>query len=89
MYVIVKNNDVSKAFRLLKRKLHNEGVLKELHSRRAFTSNCENKRAALKAAKLRWVKKRAKLEQQFVREERNQIRNNKRKRQQNRKPRNR
>ena len=89
MKVTVRDNDVGKASRLLKRKLHNEGVLKELHSRRAFTSNGENKRAALKAAKMRWAKKRAKLEQQFVREERNQIRNNKRKRQQNRKPRNR
>jgi len=29
MKIIVKNNDVSKAYKLLNRKLHDEGVLKE------------------------------------------------------------
>ena len=38
MYVIVRDNDVSKAIRLLKRKLHNEGVLKEVRDRKAFVS---------------------------------------------------
>jgi small subunit ribosomal protein S21 len=88
MYVIVRDNDVSKAAKLLKRKLHNEGVLKEVRDRRAFVSKGEQKRAADKAGKYRWIRKRQKLEQQFVREERNQLRNNKNKRrqQQNKKP---
>lgn len=30
MTIIVKNNDVVKAFKLLNRKLHDEGVLKEV-----------------------------------------------------------
>jgi small subunit ribosomal protein S21 len=88
MYVIVRDNDVSKAAKLLKRKLHNEGVLKEVRDRRAFVSKGEQKRAADKAGRYRWIRKRQKLEQQFVREERNQLRNNKNKRrqQQNKKP---
>ena len=88
MYVIVRDNDVSKAAKLLKRKLHNEGVLKEVRDRRAFVSKGEQKRAADKAGRYRWLRKRQKLEQQFVREERNQLRNNKNKRRQqhNKKP---
>tara|TARA_A100001011_G_scaffold377596_1_gene441442 strand:- start:551 stop:880 length:330 start_codon:yes stop_codon:yes gene_type:complete len=82
MYVIVRDNDVSKAIRLLKRKLHNEGVLKEVRDRKAFVSKGEQKRASDKAGRYRWMRKRIKLEQQFVREERNQLRNNKNKRRQ-------
>ena len=80
MIVIVKNNDLIKAYKLLNRKLHDEGVLKEVRDRRAFMSKGELKRKAQKAGEMRWKKKREKLEQQFVREERNQIRNNKNKR---------
>ena len=82
MYVIVKDNDVSKAAKILKRKLHNEGVLKEVRDRRAFVSKGEQKRAADKAGRYRWIRKRQKLEQQFIREERNQLRINKNKRRQ-------
>lgn len=80
MKIIVKNNDVTKAYKLLNRKLHDEGVLKEIRDRRAFVSKGELERKAKKAGAMRWKKKREKLEQQFVREERNQIRNNKNKR---------
>ena len=80
MKIIVKNNDVVKAYKLLNRKLHDEGVLKEVRDRRAFVSKGELKRKAEKAGTMRWKKKREKLEQRFVREERNQIRNNKNKR---------
>ena len=51
MYVIVRDNDVSKAIRLLKRKLHNEGVLKEVRDRKSFVSRGEKKRAEEKAGK--------------------------------------
>ena len=80
MKIIVKNNDVSKAYKLLNRKLHDEGVLKEVRDRRAFVSKGEAARKDAKAGAMRWKKKREKLEKQFVREERNQIRNNKNKR---------
>tara|TARA_R110001592_G_scaffold62234_2_gene190216 strand:+ start:4693 stop:4968 length:276 start_codon:yes stop_codon:yes gene_type:complete len=80
MKIYVKNNDVSKAYKLLNRKLHDEGVLKEVRDRRAFVSKGEAARKDAKAGAMRWKKKREKLEKQFVREERNQIRNNKNKR---------
>ena len=51
MKVIVRDNDVGKACRLLKRKLHNEGVLKEVHNRRAFVSVGEKKRTSLEKTK--------------------------------------
>ena len=82
MYIFVRNNDVSKALRILKKKLLEEGISKELRERRHFTGKAEKRRLAEKAGKKRWIKKRAQLEQQFVREERFQFRNNKNKKNQ-------
>lgn len=82
MYITVRNNDVSKAFRILKKKLLEEGVSKEIRERRHFVGKAEKRRLAEKAGKKRWIKKRAQLEQQFIREERNQFRKNKNKRNQ-------
>ena len=69
MKIFVRNNDVDKALRVLKKKLHNEGVMKEVRDRRHFTPPGEEKRLAKKAGRKRWLKKRQQLEQQFVREE--------------------
>ena len=74
MYIIVRNNDVGKALRILKKKLLQEGVSKELRERRHFTGKAEKRRLEAKAGRKRWLKKRAQLEQQFVREERKQFR---------------
>ena len=82
MYIIVRNNDVGKALRILKKKLLQEGISKELRDRRHFVGKAEKRRLAEKAGKKRWIKKRAQLEQQFVREERNQFRKYKNKRNQ-------
>ena len=82
MYITVRNNDVGKALRILKKKLLQEGISKELRERRHFTGKAEKRRLAEKAGRKRWIKKRAQLEQQFVREERNQFRKNKNKRNQ-------
>ena len=76
MKIFVRNNDVDKALRVLKKKLHNEAVMKEVRDRRHFTPPGEEKRLAKKAGRKRWLKKRQQLEQQFVREERNQLRKN-------------
>jgi small subunit ribosomal protein S21 len=78
MKIFVENNDIGKALRILKKKMLEEGVTKELRDRRHFVSTGEKKRLAEKAGKKRWLKKRAQLEQKFVREERNQFRKNKR-----------
>ena len=82
MYITVRNNDVGKALRILKKKLLQEGVSKELRERRHFIGKAEKRRLEAKAGRKRWLKKRAQLEQQFVREERNQFRKNKNKRNQ-------
>ena len=75
MKIFVRNNDVGKALRILKKKLHNEGVMKEVRDRRHFVSKGETDRLAKKAGTKRWHKKREELERQFIREERNQLRN--------------
>ena len=75
MKIFVRNNDVGKALRILKKKLHNEGVMKEVRDRRHFVSKGEKERLAAKAGAKRWKKKREELERKFIREERNQLRN--------------
>ena len=77
MKIFVKNNDVNKALRILKKKMLEEGVMKEVRDRRHFISPGEKSRLAKKAGKKRWNKKREQLEQKFIREERNQFRKNK------------
>jgi small subunit ribosomal protein S21 len=79
MKIFVKNNDVGKALRIMKKKMLAEGLGKELRDRRFFRSKGEERRLAEKAGKKRWEKKRLQLEQKFIREERNQIRNNRKK----------
>lgn len=79
MKIYVKNNDVNRALRILKKKLLAEGVMKESRENQFFRSKGEKKRLAEKAGRKRWEKKRLQLEQKFIREERNQIRNNKKK----------
>jgi len=65
MKIFVKNNDVNRALRILKKKMLAEGIMKEVREGEYFRSKGE--------------KKRLQLEQKFVREERNQIRNNRKK----------
>lgn len=79
MKIFVKNNDVNKALRILKKKMLNEGISKEVRERQYYTPKGESKRLAKKAGRKRWLKKRAQLEQRFIREEANQFRKNKRK----------
>jgi len=79
MKIFVKNNDVNRALRILKKKMLAEGIMKEVREGEYFRSKGEKKRLAEKAGRKRWEKKRLQLEQKFVREERNQIRNNRKK----------
>ena len=71
MKIYVRNNDISKALRVLKKKLFIEGDSKELRERRHFTPPGEKKRLAEKAGRKRWLKKRAEIEQRAVRAEQN------------------
>ena len=46
MKIFVRNNDVGKALRILKKKLLLEGIAKELRERRHFTGKAEKRRLA-------------------------------------------
>lgn len=78
MKIYVRNNDISKALRVLKKKLFIEGDAKELRERRHFTPPGEKKRLAAKAGRKRWLKKREQIEQRAIRAEQNHYRKNKR-----------
>jgi ribosomal protein S21 len=67
--IYVKNNDISKALRVLKKKMLAEGDLKKLREKEFFISDGERRRLDEKAGRKRWIKKRAKLEQQAIKRE--------------------
>jgi small subunit ribosomal protein S21 len=81
MKIYVKNNDVSRALRILKKKLYDEGETRELRDRQHFISEGERRRLAKRAGERRWIKKRQKIEQNLVRLEQQQIKQNRKKRQ--------
>ena len=55
--VEVRNNDVNKALRKLKKKVQASGVLQEAKDRQAYGKPSEKKRRAKKAGRKRWLKK--------------------------------
>ena len=64
MKVDVRNNNVDKAIRVLKKKLQQEGIFNEIREREAFMSKGEKKRRAKAAAIRRNDKaKRKRLEE--------------------------
>ena len=77
MKIFVRNNDVNKAYRLLHKKLHEEGFFKGIREKAAYKTKSEKRREAKRAGRPRWLKKRQQLEQKFIREERNQFRKKK------------
>jgi ribosomal protein S21 len=81
MKIFVKNNDIGRALRILKKKLHDEGETKELRERQHFISDGERRRLAERAGKRRWIKKREKIEINRVRAEQNAIKQNRKNRQ--------
>ena len=56
MKVDVRNNNVDKALRILKKKLQQDGIFNELRNREHFVSNGEKRRKAQAAAKRRQEK---------------------------------
>jgi small subunit ribosomal protein S21 len=67
MQIIVRDNDVEKAMRVLKKKLQREGVYREMKLRRHYEKPSE-KRARLQAAAIRRARKheRKRLEKEGV-----------------------
>ena len=77
MKIYVRNDDVNKAYRMLHKKLHEDGFFKQIRENKAFKSKGTKHRAAARAGRIRWLKKRKQLEQKFIREERNQFKKRK------------
>lgn len=77
MKIYVKNNDIGKALRVLKKKMYAEGDTKELRESTHFTSKGEKKRIAEKAGRKRWFKYKIELEKERERKEREAYRRRK------------
>lgn len=67
MQIVVRDNDVEKAMRVLKKKLQREGIYREMKLRRHYEKPSE-KRARLQAAAIRRARKleRKRLEKEGV-----------------------
>ena len=62
LYVEVRNNDVTRAWRKLKRLMQNEGVVQELRERRHYVKPSEKRARAKAAGRARWLKKKREIE---------------------------
>ena len=60
--VEVRNNDIAKASRRLKKLVTNDGLIKEIRDRKEFTKPSTVKRLAKKAARKRWLKKQSQMD---------------------------
>ena len=60
--IIVHNNDVTKALRVLKKKVQNSGLLNELRKRESYQSKGTKERLQKAAGRRRWLKKQAEME---------------------------
>jgi|LUME01.1.fsa_nt_gb ribosomal protein S21 len=74
MRIEVYKNDVGKAYKILQKKLNNEGVLKKLKEKEFYLSKGENSRVKRKRAIARWKKQEKKLLKALERSERFQRR---------------
>jgi len=62
LYVAVRNNDVSRALRKLKRLLQDEGIILEMRKRKYYVKPSEKRAKAKAAGRARWLKKQRELE---------------------------
>ena len=56
----VRGDDVTKALRILKKRMQNEGIFNEMRERVSFQTRSEKKRLAKAAGRRRWLKDREK-----------------------------
>lgn len=59
--VIVKNNDVNRALRKLKKKMQQERVLQDYRKKEYYEKPTERKKREKAAARKRWLKKQAEI----------------------------
>ena len=60
MYVEVRNNDISRAMRKLKKMVSNENILREVREKEAFEKPSLKRKKAKAAARKRWQKEQQK-----------------------------
>ena len=60
--VEVRNNDINRAWRKLKRLLQDEGVLQEFRDRKHYVKPSEKRARAKSAGRARWLKKKRELD---------------------------
>ena len=65
LIVYVRNNDIDRALRKLKKMVNNEGVIKELKKREFYEKPSDRRRREKARAKKRWQKQQATLEAKF------------------------
>ena len=65
MYVEVRNNDLNRAMRKIKKLVNQEGIIKEIRDRQYFVTPSEKRRKAKAQGRKRWLKKQAKMESQW------------------------
>ena len=58
--VEVRGDDITKALRILKKRMQNEGIFNEMRERVSFQTRSEKKRLAKAAGRRRWLKNREK-----------------------------
>lgn len=71
MKIFVRNNDVMKAYKILTKKVNDEGVLKTLKSKEHYLSKSQKIRVKKKAALARFRKEQKKKKQIADRQEQN------------------
>ena len=62
--VEVRNNDVTRAYRKLKRLMQDENIFNEMRDRKHFTKPSEKRARAKAAGRARWMKKKRELDNQ-------------------------
>lgn len=62
LYVQVRNNDVSRAIRKLKRLMQDEGIILEMRKRKYYVKPSEKRSKAKAAGRIRWLKKQREIE---------------------------
>ena len=63
--VVVRNNDVQKAMRKLKRMIKDDGLLDDIKNKSHYRKPSEIKREKRKAGRARWLKKRRDIKNQL------------------------
>jgi small subunit ribosomal protein S21 len=62
LYVQVRNNDVARACRKLKRLMQDEGIIQEIRNRKFYVKPSEKRAKAKAAGRARWLKKQREIE---------------------------